>query len=147
MFDRIKWNNRFLELAKHVSSWSKDPTTKVGAVIVDPATNKVLGIGYNGFPRGVIDSEERYNNRDKKIKYVVHAEINAILNTSQSLDDCEIYIWPLFSCNDCAKAIIQSGIKYVYSPPVDYSKTGFSFNIASKMFEEAGVIHMEIKNV
>ncbi|MEM5877858.1 MAG: dCMP deaminase family protein [Candidatus Aenigmatarchaeota archaeon] len=113
---RKKWDQRFLKLAKFISEWSKDPSTKVGAVIVDDK-NIILGLGYNGFPRGVPDREDDY--LDKKVKYelIVHAEMNAILNSSKNLYNCNatIYIWPLFPCNECAKAISQSGIKRVVS--------------------------------
>ena len=101
-----KWNQRFLNLAKHVSSWSKDPSTKVGAVIADPETKIVVGMGYNGFPRFVDDTEERYNDRPTKYKFVVHAELNAILNSNKSVRGCEIYIYPTLMkpncCPECA---------------------------------------------
>src|SRR5664280_2545750 len=90
--NELKWHIRFLDLAKHIAQWSKDPKTKVGAVIVDE-DNIILGIGYNGFPRGVQDYSERYNDRDTKLKYVVHAELNAILNTNRSVKDATIYVW------------------------------------------------------
>ena len=112
----IKWNKRFLELAKHISSWSKDKT-KVGAVIVDPETKQVIGMGYNGFPRGVDDTEERINDRETKLHFICHAELNAILNSNRSVRGCEIYVYPTLmvpnSCPECSKAIVQSGIKKV----------------------------------
>lgn len=111
------WNKRFLELAKHVSSWSKD-STKVGAVIVDPDTKNIVGLGYNGFPRGVEDSKERYENREIKYRFVCHAEVNAILNSNKIPRGCDIYIYPTMMepncCPDCAKYIVQAGIKNVY---------------------------------
>ena len=79
-----KWDLRFLKLAHHVGQWSKDPSTKVGAVIVD-AQRRVLGIGYNGFPRGVDDSPGRYHDRPTKLDMVVHAETNAIMNAVSSV--------------------------------------------------------------
>lgn len=112
-----KWHNRFLELAKHVSSWSKD-TTKVGAVVVEPNTKKVIGLGYNGFPRFVNDDPTRYSDRDTKLKFVCHAELNAILNSNGPVAGCDIYVYPTMmkpaSCPECAKAIVQSGIKTLY---------------------------------
>ena len=108
-----KWDRRFLELARHISSWSKDPSTKVGAVIVDPL-KMVVGMGYNGFARGVDDREERYDDRETKYKFVVHAELNAILNAGASAKGSTIYVWPAFGapplCSNCAKAVIQAGI-------------------------------------
>ena len=111
--DFDKWNYRFLELAEFVSRWSKDPSTKVGAVIVNPK-NIVVGMGYNGFPRGVYDDEERYADRETKYKYVVHAEVNAVLNASQSVRGCRIYVAPTLmypnACPECMKVLIQAGI-------------------------------------
>jgi dCMP deaminase len=111
------WHNRFLELAKFISTWSKD-STKVGAVIVDPKTKQVVGIGYNGFPRGVEDSEDRYANRETKLKLIVHAEVNAILNANKSVQGCDLYVYPTMMipdvCPDCAKVVAQSGIKRVF---------------------------------
>lgn len=111
-----QWHVRFLELAKHVSEWSKD-TTKVGAIIADPDTHQVLGIGYNGFPRNVEDLSERYKDNELKLKLVVHAEVNAILN-AKSAKGAYMYVYPTFmmpaSCPECAKLIVQSGIKRLY---------------------------------
>lgn len=108
-----KWDRRFLELAKHISEWSKDPSTRVGAVIVDP-NRIVVGMGYNGFPRGVKDSEERYNDRPTKYKLVVHAEQNAIINAGHQAKGATIYVYPAFGtpplCTNCAKSVIQAGI-------------------------------------
>lgn len=134
-----KWDARFIELAKHVASWSKDPSTQVGAVIVDPKTNIVLGLGYNGFPRGVHDDEVRYANRELKYTLVVHAEVNAILTAGQSVKGATIYIWPLFTCNECAKLIIQSGIIKVVSPEPEKSRWSASYDTATLMYDEAGV--------
>lgn len=112
-----KWNKRFLTLAKHIASWSKD-TTQVGAVIVNPITKAIVSVGYNGFPRGVDDTFGRINDRDTKLKLTCHAELNAILNANSSVRDCEIYVYPTLmmpnSCPECAKAIVQSGIKVVH---------------------------------
>lgn len=110
------WDVRMLEAAKYFAQWSKDPSTKVGAVIADK-NNIIKGIGYNGFPRGVEDLPERYDNREFKYKLVVHAELNAILNANSSVENCKIYVWPTLMipacCPECAKAIIQSGIKTI----------------------------------
>jgi len=116
------WDRKFIELAKHISQWSKDPTTKVGAVIVDPITKKVVSMGYNGFARGVADTEERLNDRETKLGLVVHSELNAILQAEKSVKGCDMYVWPTFidppCCAECAKAIAQSGIRTVigYKP-------------------------------
>lgn len=129
-----KWNNRFLDLANHIAEWSKDPSTKVGAVIVDEK-NRILGIGYNGFPRHVRDTKDRYDDKPTKYSMVVHAEVNAILNAVKSVEGSTIYISPLFTCDECAKIIIQSGIKRVISPSVRYDET----SSAAKMYFESGV--------
>jgi dCMP deaminase len=107
------WDNRFLDMAKLVSTWSKDPSTKVGAVIVDPS-NRLISVGYNGFPKGVTDNE-RLLDRDKKYDIIVHAEVNAILFSNKTLDGCTMYTWPFQPCPRCAGLIIQSGIRRVVS--------------------------------
>ena len=85
-----KWDARFLELAVHISNWSKDPSTKVGSVIVSP-DRRVLSMGYNGFPRGVVDTVERLEDRETKLRYVSHAERNALDNVDQDLRGCILY--------------------------------------------------------
>lgn len=136
-----KWSNRFLALAEHVAEWSQDPSTKVGAVIVDDK-KRVVSIGYNGFPRGIKDLPERYTNRDTKHLFVSHAERNAIDNTPISVEGCTMYAL-LLPCNECAKSIIQSGIKRVitYKPT---REDKFNWDITRIMFQEAGVILYEI---
>jgi dCMP deaminase len=113
---QAKWDNRFLNLAYTVEQWSKDPSMKVGAVIVD-SSNRVLGIGYNGFPRGVKDTEERYADRlGFKYPAVVHAEVNAILNSYVDLRGATLYCSTGVPCPDCAGPIIQAGITRVVFP-------------------------------
>lgn len=113
------WVYRLLELAEHIAQWSKDPSTKVGAVIVDDQ-RVVLGVGYNGFPRGVRDTEERLVDRPTKHRLVVHAEANAILNARTSLRGAAL-VATKHPCSECAKLIVQSGIREVYAPPLDES--------------------------
>lgn len=139
LWDKVIWDKRFMDLAEHVSSWSKDPSTKVGAVVVDPKTRVVRGLGYNGFPRGVTDSEERLNDRPTKYSLVVHAELNAILN-AKDVEGCYLYVWPLFTCGECAKSIIQSGIsRVIVIQPNEGTSWANSFDIATKMYAESGV--------
>lgn len=138
-----KWDYRFLQLCELVASWSKDPSTKVGAVIVDN-DNRVISLGYNGFPKGVIDDVARYSNRDEKYKYVVHAERNAIVFAKQNLKECTIYTWPMMPCSACAGIIIQSGIKKVVSIENKNERWTEEFLFSSNMFREAGII-LEIK--
>lgn len=134
----MKWEHRFLELAKHISTWSKDPSTKVGAVIVDDH-RRVIGLGYNGFPRGVEDTTERLNDRPTKYAMVVHAEVNAVLNATQSVEGATVYIWPLMACNECAKVLIQSHIKRLVTPKIVSDRWLQSNDIAVSMFKEAGI--------
>lgn len=135
------WYVKFLDLAHHVASWSKDPSTQVGAVIANDR-KLVVGIGFNGFPRGVVDLPERYNNRDEKYPRVVHAEVNAILNATSSVRDCSLFCTSI-CCAECAKIIVQSGIIRVVTPEVDPDIVTrpwmASYEIVLSMFKEAGV--------
>jgi dCMP deaminase len=136
------WNKRFMDLARHIAEWSKDTNTKVGAVIVDDE-NTILSVGYNGFPRGADDGiKERYE-RPKKYIYTEHSERNAIFNAVRSgvpLKNSKIYV-TMAPCHECARAIINSGIKTVVSYEPDYSheRWGESFIASVQMFKECGV--------
>jgi dCMP deaminase len=130
------WNKRFLDLCDHVATWSKDPSTKLGSVIVD-SKKRVVSVGYNGFPRGVEDLEERYNDRPTKYLFVAHAERNALDNAPMMVDGCTLYV-TLEPCVECAKSIIQKGIKRVVTYPTTREDM-FNWNIARQMFEESGV--------
>lgn len=143
-----KWDLRFIRLAKEVSTWSKDPSTQVGAIIVQPDSHLVVGIGYNGFPRGVNDSDERLTNRLLKYKFVVHAEINAILMAGEKVTGASLYIYPAFNmppiCNECCKVAIQSGIKEIIGSTTNIdedraSRWNESLQISKIMCEEAGI--------
>jgi len=136
--DYRKWDVRFIELAKHVSSWAKDPSTQVGAVIVDKK-NRVLSLGYNGFPRGVQDSPERLNNREVKYSMVVHAEINALIFATQPLDDTTLYLWPFLSCSSCTSIIINAGVKRVVAPVSHNPRWVDSIKLSQTLYHEAGV--------
>ena len=138
-----KWDLRFLDLCKLVASWSKDPSTKVGSVIVD-SDNRIVSLGYNGFPKGVLDNQDRYENRDIKYKYVVHAERNAIIFARQNIKNCSIYTWPMMPCAACAGIIIQSGIKKVVSIENNNERWLEEFSVSANMFKEANV-DLEIK--
>lgn len=132
-----KWSERFLDLANHIATWSKDPTTQVGCVIVDKQ-NRIVSVGFNGFPRGVKDLVERYDDRPTKHLFVAHAERNALDNAPLSVEGCTLYS-PLLPCNECAKSIIQKGIKKVisYKPTADIPH--FNWDVTKTMFQEAGV--------
>ena len=137
-----KWDLRYLELAKHISTWSKDPSTKIGAVAI-AKNGQVLSQGYNGFPRGVADSEVRLADREQKLQRVVHAEMNVIYNASLhgvSLSGSTLYVYGLPCCSDCAKGVIQVGFKRVVMPKqVQTDRWKESWNRAKEMFREGGV--------
>ncbi len=136
----ISWDEYFMGLAHLAAIRSKDPSTQVGAAIIDPH-KKIVGIGYNGFPIGVSDDEFPWERDGEmlatKYPYVVHAELNAILNATTSLRGCSIYV-SLFPCHECTKAIVQSGITEVVYEDDKYAATDSV--IASKtMLTSAGV--------
>lgn len=133
-----EWDQRFLELAQHIASWSKDPSTKVGAVIVRP-NRTIASVGYNGFPRRVDDSPESYANRDIKYRRVVHAEMNAILVASENLAGYSLYVFGLPPCSTCAGAIIQSGILRVRAIGHDLSRWKDHMDDTTAMFSDAGI--------
>lgn len=139
------WNKRFLELAHHVAGWSKDPSTKTGAVIAIGRHD--ISCGYNGFPRGVEDTEQRLTNRDLRYKFTVHAEANAILNALMQMTPivgATMYM-TLFPCSECAKLIIQAGIRELVITETGRPKNpdgrpwGWDQSATEIMFEEAGV--------
>ena len=134
----IDWHRRFLDLAQHISSWSKDPSTQVGAVIVDDQ-RRIISTGYNGFPRGVTDLAERYEDRDTKYEMIVHGEVNAILFATQSLQNATLYTWPFMPCSRCAGIVIQSGIRTVVAPYCENPRWTNSFDLTRRMLAEAGV--------
>lgn len=134
-----RWNERFISLAEFISRWSKDPSSKIGAVIVD-SKNRIVSTGYNGFAVGVKDSEERLNNRELKYKMVLHAEENAIMFARQSLEGCSLYVTNMPPCSHCAALIIQSGIKDVYVPKSEIpERWKESVELTKTMFYEADV--------
>lgn len=137
------WNKRFLDLCEHVATWSKDPSTKLGSVIVDDK-KRVISMGYNGFPRGVLDLNDRYGDRPTKYLFVAHAERNALDNAPMMVEGCTLYV-TLLPCNECAKSIIQRGIKRVitYRPN---REDVFNWNVTLAMFREAGVEVVYVEN-
>lgn len=139
--DYISWDEYFMGIALLSARRSKDPSTQVGACIVNNR-NKIMSVGYNGFPLGCSDDDFPWDRSgdeyDTKYPYVCHAELNAILNSGgSSLEGCKIYV-ALFPCNECAKAIIQSGIKEVVYLSNKYETTT-TVRASRRMFEAAGV--------
>ncbi|MGI6539044.1 MAG: deoxycytidylate deaminase [Caldicoprobacterales bacterium] len=147
--DYINWDEYFMGIALLSCHRSKDPATPVGACIVDKASNRILSVGYNGFPIGCSDDEfpwEREGDTlDTKYPYVVHAELNAILNNrSASFEGNKIYT-TLFPCNECTKAIIQAGIKEIIYLSDKYADTD-SVKASKRMLQEAGVKIRQFKS-
>jgi len=133
-----RWDKNFLELAKLVGSWSKDPSTKVGAVIVDE-NNRLISVGYNGFPKGIEDNK-RLIDREQKYAIIVHAEMNALAFANKSVKGCTLYTWPFEPCSRCAGPIIQSGIQRVVSVVNSDDRWEKNFTLARQLFNEAGII-------
>lgn len=144
----LTWDEYFMSLAHLSGMRSKDPNTQVGACIVNER-NRIVGIGYNGLPYGCNDDEYPWERDggflDTKYAYVVHAELNAILNATEPLQNCTIYV-SLFPCNECAKAIIQSGIKEVVYESDKYRDTD-SAKASRKMLNSAGVKLRQVDEV
>ena len=138
-----KWDIRFLELAKHIAGWSKDPSTKVGCIVVGE-DREIRSTGFNGFPRGISDDNDRLTDREKKYPLICHAEENAIMHAARigvSLKGSTAYVtWP--PCSRCARSLIQAGIKeVVYSTAEEVPERWLEdFNISTSMLKDANVI-------
>jgi dCMP deaminase len=147
MYNDVKWRNRYLLLAKHFSTWSKDPSTQVGAVAVSDY-GLILSEGWNGFPRGIQDTQDRLGDRQIKYNYMVHSEKNLIYNATYngvSLLNSNLYVYGLPVCSECAKGVIQVGIKsvYVLTDSMNIRDTWVeSWKKTTDMFDEVG-IHYE----
>lgn len=143
--DYVSWEDYFMGISILSAQRSKDPNTQVGACIVK--NNKIVGIGYNGFPIGCSDDElpwdrQADNVNDTKYPYVVHAEVNAVLNSTVDLHGAAIYI-ALFPCNECAKILIQSGIKEIVYLSDKYAATD-SVKASKRMLDMAGVKYRQL---
>lgn len=153
-----KWDNHFLGLALSHARMSKDPNTKVGSVIVGP-DRELISAGFNGFPRGIEDSEARLNDRETKLKLVVHAEMNAILAAARNgirLKGCTLYlaatkeatglVWGGPPCTRCTVEIIQAGITEIVSHPFKNvpSKWKADVELSRKLIKEAGLKFREL---
>ena len=142
-----KWDIRFLELAKHISGWSKDPSTKAGCVVVGE-DREIRSTGFNGFPRGISDDSERLTDRSKKYPLICHAEENAIMHAARigiSLKGSTAFVtWP--PCSRCARSLIQAGVQEIVYPETDGIPERWleDFNISNGMLLEAGVLVRQV---
>ena len=148
--NNISWDDYFMGVAILSSYRSKDPNTKVGACIVNPNTKRVISMGYNGMPNGCSDSDFPWtktsdNESETKYPYVVHAELNAILNAKTSVDGCYMYV-TLSPCSECMKAIIQSGIKKIIYKD-EYKKDSEMNKATKKMIQYTGIISEQYKPI
>lgn len=144
----ISWEQYFMGVALLSAKRSKDPATQVGACVVNE-DNRIIGIGYNGFPRGCSDDEFPWgktdsNDLNNKYPYVVHAEANAILNSTKELKGARVYV-TLFPCNECAKLLIQSGISEIIYLS-DKHADSVSVIASKKMLDSAGVKYRKMDN-
>ena len=146
--DHLNWDEYFMAIAKLSAMRSKDPNTQVGACIVS-SDNRILSIGYNGAPNGFSDDDfpggREGNPLEIKYMYVVHAERNAVLNfrgNNKELEGAKIYV-DLFPCNECAKEIIQSGIKEVIYLSDKYANTNETI-VSKKLFDTCGVVYRQL---
>lgn len=131
-----KWDCRFMEMARLVASWSKDPSSQVGAVI---ARGKFLvSVGFNGLPQGIADTAERLENREIKYPIILHAEINAVLSARQDIRGCTLYVTPYMPCPQCAAVIVQAGVTRIVYAPSDHERWGKPL-LSETMFREANI--------
>jgi len=141
MSNLTKWDARFTRIANEVATWSKDPGTKVGAVLV--LDRRIIATGYNGFPQNIEDTIERYSNRELKLAYTVHAEVNAILNAAKNgatTNGSTLYV--TFSpCVSCATSVVQAGVSTVVCPCVSTAPERWrnSFQLGQDLLMEANV--------
>ncbi|MGD8587966.1 MAG: dCMP deaminase family protein [Chromatiales bacterium] len=136
----VKWDTRFLGLAAHISAWSKDPSSQVGAVITDG--NRIISLGYNGFAAGVEDKPERLSDRQCKLNLTIHAEENAMIFAKRGLSDCTVYVTHP-PCPRCASKLIQEEVaRVVYiAPSEDFlSRWADDLKLSLEMYQEAGVV-------
>lgn len=139
------WDRRFLDLASFISGWSKDPSTKTGAVIVRP-DKTIASVGYNGFPRGLDDRQEYYDDRPTKYSRTVHCEMNALLHAREPIQSYTLFTTPFMSCDRCAVHMLQAGITRFVYPKADadaMTRWAEAFERTTQFFSEAGVEYIE----
>ncbi len=134
-----RWDTRFLGLAAHISAWSKDPSSQVGAVITDG--NRIVSLGYNGFASGVVDAPERLNDRNCKLNLTIHAEENAMIFAKRDISGCTVYVTHP-PCPRCASKLIQEEVRRIVyiSPSADFlSRWADDLELSLEMYSEAGI--------
>jgi dCMP deaminase len=148
MWNPTSWDLFYLQMAELISTRSKDPSTKAGAVIVSGA-NHIVSLGYNGFPQRMPDDKELYENREEKYSRIIHAEMNAVLFASLPLPQyCTLYTWPFMPCDRCVVCMIQSGIKRFVAPacPPDKAERWEEvFTKTRRYIKECGADLVEVK--
>ena len=148
----LKWDLRFMDIARAVATWSKDPSSQIGAVAVNDE-RRILATGYNGFPKGIEDTPERLEDRSQKYALIIHAEMNALMNALYSgvtLKGSTLYVYGLPICPSCSKCVIQAGIKRVVIPTPNTDKGNWQEIWETQslpMFKEAGVIVNYIEEI
>jgi dCMP deaminase len=143
---RRKWDLRFIELAKLVSTWSKDPSTQTGAVIVAPS-NEVVSVGFNGFPQSMFDDTRLYTNREEKYSRIVHCEVNALLFARRNVSGHTLVTYPFLSCDRCCVQMLQAGITRFVAPRAtdeQLERWGPAFERTRKYITESGATYLEI---
>lgn len=136
-----KWDRRFLGLARHHATFSKDPSTKVGCVIADHR-NRIIGTGFNGFSAGIKDTPGRLNDRETKLKLTIHAERNALAFATRDVEGCTAYVWPIPPCSPCASALAQEYIGRVVAPDLtqEHIRWKADRDLSFEVYKEAGII-------
>jgi dCMP deaminase len=141
-----KWDRRFLDLASLVASWSRDPSTQTGAVIVRP-NKTICSVGFNGFPRQMPDDFALYQDREQKYSRIVHCEINSLIFAGESVEGYTLYTFPFASCDRCAVQMIQAGVaRFVYPTLPDHLKERWGASLAKSeaYFAECGLEYTSI---
>lgn len=141
----LKWDMRFLDMAKLVSTWSRDPSTKTGAVITDDKS--IVSVGFNGFPSSMPDKEEWYNDRSEKYSRIVHCEVNSLVFANRSVKGCTLYTFPFLSCDRCFSQMVQAGIIRFVAPKANedqLSRWGEAFKRVRRYAQECGVEILEL---
>lgn len=137
MSSQAKWDARLLRLAKEISTYSKDPSTQVGAVIAKG--NEIISTGYNGLPRLLRDDKSRLANRERKYREIIHAEINALIFARGRQKKCTLYTWPFICCSPCASIMIQAGIHRFVAPYSTNERWLADFKLTEENIGEAGL--------